>query len=120
MYSPLKKVSKVLTYGLFMAATSLIGLVFGSNRDHKTSGGFSLPSVPTAHADVPVGSGDGSSGGDGCAGCAGSGDGTPGSGDGSGGSGDSEGGSGDGGSGDGGGTGDGSGGSGGDGGDGGG
>src|SRR3989344_4265533 len=86
MRSPLMKMSKVLTYGLFVVATSLIGLLSGSNRDHKTSGGFSLPSVPTAHADVPVGSGDGSSGGDGCAGCAGSGDGsTPGSGDGSGG-----------------------------------
>ena len=88
MPSPLKKVSKVLTYGLFVIATFLFGLLSGGNRDHKTSGGFSLPSVPTAHADVPVGSGDGSSGGDGCAGCAGSGSGegdSVGSGEGSGG-----------------------------------
>ena len=96
MPSPLKKVSKVLTYSLFVVATFLIGLLSGSNRDHKTSGGFSLPSIPTAHADVPTGSGDGSSGGDGCAGCAGSGsggsgEGTPGSGDGEGGEGSGEG-----------------------------
>ena|SRR3989338_10652724 len=101
MRFPLKKVSKVLTYSIFVVATFLIGLLSGSNRDHKTSGGFSLPSVPTAHADVPVGSGDGSSGGDGCAGCAGSGsggsgDGTPGSGDGGEGSGGSGEGSGEG------------------------
>ena len=88
-----KKILKVLTYGFFVAATFLVGLASGSNRGHGTSGRFSLTATPTAHADVPVGSGDGSSGGDGCAGCAGSGDGPVGSGDGSGG--DSGGGSSD-------------------------
>ena len=92
----LKRILKVSTYGLFVAATFAIGLMSGGGRDHKIFGEFSLPTIDTAHADVPpVGSDAG------CAGCAGSGDGS------GGGEGSGEG------SGDGGGTGDGSGGSGG-------
>ena len=68
-----KKILKVLTYGFFVTATFLVGLVSGNNRGHGTSSEFSLSTAPTAYADVPpVGSDTGS------AGCAGSGDGADG------------------------------------------
>src|SRR3989344_1099030 len=69
----LKRILKVSTYGLFVAATFAFGLMSGGGRDHKIFGEFSLPTIDTAHADAPpvgsdagcAGSGDGSGGGEG-------------------------------------------------------